>query len=186
MDFFKTSMTKLTLKTWLMWSINRRRAVNVLSLVARDATVPELAATTREGAIEELCAGLGEIPGVHDVQTCVDAVRARESLIGTGTGGGLAIPHAKLGGITRPVLVFGRSEAGIDWDAPDGEPVHLVFLLLSPVDEHGLQLQILAALARGLAHGAVRELLIEATTESRLWAALQGALAGQSLEHVPA
>ena len=73
------------------------------------------------------------------------AVSEREELMGTGLGSGLAIPHARLESLTRPLLVFGRSEYGIEWDAPDGLPVHLVFLLLTPVADDGLQLQILAA-----------------------------------------
>jgi Kef-type K+ transport system membrane component KefB len=143
-------VSSLLVAPWLMWSIRRRRAVDLLSYVVRSGTVPSLGAATREAVIRELCEGFAGEPGVPAVQICTDAVLARERVIGTGVGGGLAIPHARLGQLEGPVLVFGRSEAGIDWDAPDGEPVHLVFLLLPPIDEHGLQLQILAALARTL------------------------------------
>jgi mannitol/fructose-specific phosphotransferase system IIA component (Ntr-type) len=166
-----------------MWSIRRRKTVNLLAYVVRSATGSALAARTREEAIEELCHGLEGRPGIPDRAACVGAVCAREELTGTGTGGGLAIPHARLSGLERPVLVFGRSVGGIDWDAPDGEPVHVMFLLLSPVEDHGLQLQILAALARGLSHGAVRD-LIRADSEETVWGTLEAALRAQDITQV--
>lgn len=175
-------VSSLLVAPWLMWSIRRRRAVDLLSYVVRSGTVPSLGATERESAIRELCEGLAGEPDLPAVRSCADAVLARERVIGTGVGGGLAIPHARLPELQRPVLVFGRSEAGIDWDAPDGEPVHLVFLLLSPVDEHGLQLQVLAALARTLSHGAIRDLLIAADSDEGVWARLEETLRGQELE----
>ena len=82
------------------------------------------------------------------------------------------------------MLVFGRSIAGIDWDAPDGLPVHLVFLLLSPEREGGLQLQILAALARGLAEAPARERLVQARTDAETMAALNAALRSQNITRV--
>ena len=176
-------VSSLLVAPWLMWSIRRRKTVNLLAYIVRSATGTTLAARTREGAIEELCHGLEGRPGVPDREACVRAVSAREELIGTGTGGGLAIPHARLVGLERPVVTFGRSEGGIDWDAPDGEPVHVMFLLLSPDEDDGPQLQILAALARGLSHGAVRE-LIRADSEGELWETLENALRAQDIAQV--
>ena len=89
--------------------------------------------------------------------------------------------------LARPTLVFGRSRAGIDWDAPDGEPVHLVFLLLTPLAaEHGLQLQILAGLAHGLNQESARKRLMQATSEGELWTALEAALQSQKIARVTA
>jgi mannitol/fructose-specific phosphotransferase system IIA component (Ntr-type) len=82
------------------------------------------------------------------------------------------------------VLVFGRSVAGVDWDAPDGLPVHLVFMVLSPEREGGLQLQILAALARGLAEAPARERVTQATSDAETMAALNAALRSQNITRV--
>jgi PTS system fructose-specific IIC component len=73
---------------------------------------------------------------------------------------------------------------GIDWDAPDGLPVHLVFLLLTPEQEEGLQLQILAALAQAMLAPEGRERLLRAGTASALRAALEDALRAQDLVRV--
>ena len=175
-------VSSLLVAPWLMWSIDRRRAADLLGFIVGPGPVPDLTAETREEAIEELCARLGGEPGAPDPLTCAAAVRAREQLIGTGTGGGLAIPHARMEGLDRPLLVFGRSREGIDWDAPDGSPVHLVFMLLSPAEEDALQLQILAALARALSHGAVRELLIDASSDQEVWSTLEQMLGGERVE----
>jgi len=177
-------VSSLLVAPWLSWSIQRREAVNVLAYFARSAAVPNLRAKTRWDVIDELCSGLKGHGGLPSVETCVAAVRAREELLGTGTGGGVAIPHARLPDLKRPVLVFGRSTSGVDWDAPDGQPVHLVFLLLTPAEQDSLQLQILAALAQGLGTKPARERMIRARTDAEALAALGDALRSQTIARV--
>ncbi|UCF18658.1 MAG: cation:proton antiporter [Gemmatimonadota bacterium] len=174
-------VSSLLVAPWLSWSIHRRKAINVLAFFVRRATVPALRGTTRWEAIDELCGALARQGATPADGTCAAEVRQREELQGTGTGHGVAIPHARLPNLRRPVLAFGRSVAGIDWDAPDGLPVHLVFLLLSPEREGGLQLQILAALAGGLAEAPARERLIQARTDAETMAALDAALRSQDI-----
>ena len=104
--------------------------------------------------------------------------------MGTATGGEIAIPHARLLNLRRPVLTIGRSLRGIEWDAPDGQPVHLVFLLLTPVREDGLQLQVLAALARAMSDLAAREQLKRADSAHAMSSLLESALRSQELVRV--
>ena len=101
--------------------------------------------------------------------------------MGTVVGNGVAIPHARLATLTKPVLTFGRSVAGVEWDAPDGLPAHFIFLLLTPVVDEGLQLQSLAALARGMSNENARVQLTQANTSQEVWQALQDALGTQKL-----
>ena len=119
-----------------------------------------------------------------DREILTTAVRAREDLMGTGVGNGVAIPHARLETLTKPVLTFGRSVTGVDWDAPDGLPAHFIFLLLTPVIDEGLQLQSLAALARGMSNETARTQLTQANTDQEVWQALQDALGTQKLAGV--
>jgi Kef-type K+ transport system membrane component KefB len=177
-------VSSLLVAPWLSWSIHRRKAVNVLSFFVRAAAVHDLRGTTREEVIHELCRGLAHHSGAPGAEVCAAEVWRREELQGTGTGHGVAIPHARLPGLRRPVLAFGRSIVGVDWDAPDGLPVHLVFLLLSPEPESGLQVQILAALAQGLADAPARERLIQATSDAEAVAALNAALRLQNITRV--
>ncbi len=134
--------------------------------------------------MRELCDSVAEHAGMPDAESLFAAVRDREALAGTATGGEIAIPHARLPKLPRPVLTIGRSLRGIEWDAPDGQPVHLVFLLLTPVREHGLQLQILAALARAMSDVEARGRVLRADSEQAMWSALEDALRAQQLVRV--
>ena len=166
---------------WLAWSIRRRREINILDFFLRRAVIPSLGATTRLDAIRELCDAVAEQEAALDGEALYAAVCAREDLMGTGTGHGVAIPHARLEGLPRPLLTFGRSVAGIEWDSADGLPAHLVFLLLTPVADEGLQLQILAGLARGLMAEQARKRLAGAQGGPQVWAALSDAFGLQNL-----
>jgi Kef-type K+ transport system membrane component KefB/mannitol/fructose-specific phosphotransferase system IIA component (Ntr-type) len=174
-------VSSLLVAPLLSWSIRRRKAVNVLAFFVRPATVPSLRGATRWEVIEELSAGVAAHGATPDAATCTAAVRAREELVGTGIGLGIAVPHARLAGLRQPVLAFGRSVAGVDWDSPDGLPVNLVFLLLTPEGEHDTQLQILAALSRALSSPATRERLARAASPEEIWRALGAALQFQDL-----
>ena len=74
----------------------------------------------------------------------------REREFGTAIGNGVAIPHLHLKELTNPILVYGRSLEGIDWDAPDGGPVHHIFFLATPMATADLHVQILASIARAM------------------------------------
>lgn len=77
-------------------------------------------------------------------------VLRREKLMGSGVGTGLAVPYARIRGLTQPVVALGVSRNGIDFDARDGQPVHLICLLLSPLEDARLQQDLLADVTRSL------------------------------------
>lgn len=85
---------------------------------------------------------------VADGERFLEAVRAREEVVSTGIGNGVAIPHADVPGIERPQLAVGVFPEGVDYDALDEEPVHVVFLLMGTVRTPGLHMRILALIAR--------------------------------------
>ena len=183
---FSAIISSLLVAPCLAWSIRRRREVNIVEFFAPGGVIPDLLGSTRSKAILELCAAGSKSEDMPGLEVLHAAVSNREQLMGTGTGNQVAMPHARLEMLDRPVLVFGRSAAGIEWNAPDGLPVHLVFLLLTPEREEGLQLQILAALARGMGNAEAREKLLRAESEDQVWRALQDALSAQNLVRVKA
>ena len=93
----------------------------------------------------------------------------RERLGSTGIGEGIAIPHGKLQGLDEILLSFGRSSEGISFDAMDGKPVHLFFLLMAPENSAGLHLKILAKISRMLKDPALRDNLLRAMGKERIW-----------------
>ncbi len=102
-------------------------------------------------------------------------VLLRERLASTGVGDGVAFPHAEVAGLTGPCLAFARLDHGIDCDAPDGQPVRLVFLLLMPPREYDLQLQLLSAMARLMTREDVRRGLLAARVKDDVIHLLAGA-----------
>ncbi len=123
--------------------------------------IPELQASTTEGVIAEMLDGLillGRIDPAVRKRTFI-ALLKRESIGTTGLGAGVALPHAKLDHIQEFVGGIGISQGGVDFQSSDRKPVHVVFLLLSPVDDpygHLNLMGIMAALVRS--EGAIEAL----------------------------
>ncbi len=129
-------------------------------LIATELLQPDLKAADREGAIQELVLMAASSAGLN-AREVADAVLARESLMGTALGEEIAVPHARLSGLARPVLVIGHSASGIDFDAPDGEPVRLIFLLLTSRQDDAAQVQIIGQIARFFRRADARELIYQ-------------------------
>ncbi len=119
-------------------------------LIDSQAIISELAATSKEESVSELVAALANAGKIEagNADNLVAALMAREQLGSTGIGQGLAVPHAKHETVTDLVAAFGRSKPGIEFDSLDGEPVQLVFLLLSNKEASGLHLEALAYITK--------------------------------------
>ena len=118
-------------------------------LLTADAIVPSLRANSKKAVIQEMCERAGAVSGLP-VRTLFDAVLQRERLGSTGVGKGVAIPHGKLASCERLFGVFARLDRPVDFDALDGEPVDLAFLLIAPEAAGADHLKALARIARRL------------------------------------
>ncbi len=139
-------------------------------LIDTKAIVSELESTTKEDVIKELIdalAAAGKIDG-KDNKKLIAALMAREQLGSTGIGQGLAVPHAKHNSVGNLVAAFGRSKKGIDFDSLDGEPVYLVFLLLSNKEASGQHLEALAYITKLLRDDLFCRFLKEAKDHAEL------------------
>ncbi len=134
--------------------------------------VANLRGESREAAIRELsqaaCAGLG-----LDGLDVASAVLERESQGPTGLGDRIAAPHARLELLRGPTVAVGISRGGIDFDAPDGAPAQLIFLILTPRDDDGAQVEILADIARTFRHEEVRQKAAEVPTYTEFLALIR-------------
>lgn len=137
------------------------RADDAAGLVRDGAFVPALTATSSARAIEELGIALRPVIG-ELVEPALIAVLERELVAATGLGDDVAIPHAAVEGLTRPVVALGLSATGIDFDAPDGQPARIVFLLLLPPKAYEEEVRVLASLARSVFDQSARAALFEA------------------------
>ena len=110
-----------------------------------------------------------------DPSQIADSIAERERLGSTGFGGGVAIPHGKMDRLDRVYAMVARLSAPIDYKAIDGQPVDLVFLLLSPADAGAEHLKALAAVSRLVRHAGLVEKLRGARTRDAMAAVLLGA-----------
>jgi len=109
--------------------------------------LPRLEARDRTGVLREMAARLEarHAPGLDD--TLLEKLLKREELGTTAIGKGVAVPHCRAKGLKVPALLLGLSQDGVAFDAVDGKPSHVFFLLVSPEDNPGAGLRLLAAIA---------------------------------------
>ncbi|MEU6973251.1 fructose-specific PTS transporter subunit EIIC [Kitasatospora aureofaciens] len=138
-----------------------------------------LAPTDKGEALRSLAQRLVAEGRVSDLDGFLADVAAREAQAPTGMGDGIGIPHCRSAHVTRPSLAFGRSTRGVDFDAPDGRPADLVFMIAAPAGADDTHLQILAALARRLMDPAFTGALRDAGSPGAVAALING-------EEVPA
>ena len=138
--------------------------MDLADILGREQIVPELKATNRWEAIDELIGNLvatGKIqPGDRDAITA--AVKKRETSMSTGIGFGIGIPHASTDLIYEVVGALGRSQEGVNFDALDNQPVKLVMLFLVPQGQFQKHLHTLANIAKLLHKAEFRQALEQA------------------------
>lgn len=136
--------------------------IKILDLLSPTAIVAELKATTKKGALEELVGVLAKEGKVQSAELAVSVLLEREKLGSTGIGQGIAIPHAKTDQAKAVVAAFGVSKRGVAFESLDGDPVHLIFLLVAPPNEAAAHLKALARVSRMLKDKFFRQSLREA------------------------
>jgi len=145
--------------------------------VVREAIVPELPATNKEGVIRAMVESLraaGQFRGA-DVEDIIRAILKREFLGSTGIGRGVAIPHTKHNSVERLIGTIAISHKGIAFDSLDGEPVYVFVLLISPQDRPGDHLRALENVSRSLRDDNFVRALRGATTREEIIALLDRA-----------
>ncbi len=173
------------LGAWMGAALKRRKAVDLLEFFARDLVL-DLKSATPEEAVRELCEAVAVARTVPPSETLFEAVMKRERDFGTAIDHGIAVPHARLDGVRSPMIVFGRSADGIDWNSPDGQATSLVFLLLTPRDDSVVQLRALGTISRALRDPAARQKLARAEAGQGVWEALTEVMAGKQPAMRPA
>jgi len=133
-----------------------------------DAIILEMKATTKEGALRELAGLAATACGRFTEEILYNVLLERESVGSTGVGNGVAIPHGKIEGLDEILLCFGRSKAGINFDAVDNRPAYLFVLLLSPASKAGEYLSALAGVSKILKQNDVRQRLLDSTSREEI------------------
>lgn len=131
-----------------------------------------LRARDKDELLTELVDVIAHTNGVHDSEEVLRAVRDREAVLSTGIGHGVAIPHGKSSAVPELRMAAGSTEQPVDFDALDGEPVRLFFLLVGPETAAGPHIKALSRISRLVRKDAVRDRLLAARDAEAFFEAL--------------
>ncbi|KAB7704159.1 PTS fructose transporter subunit IIA [Bacillus aerolatus] len=146
--------------------------MNITDLLTKETMIIDLQSTDKASVIDELVEKLAQAGRLNDKQQYKEAILAREAQSTTGIGEGIAIPHAKTGAVKTPAIAFGRSKAGIDYEALDGQPSHLFFMIAAPEGANDTHLETLSRLSSFLMDPGFRQKLDAAQIEEDVLAAI--------------
>ncbi len=146
---------------------------NLSDILSIEAVEADLNSANKKTLFQQLAASASRLVGIPAKQI-VSSVNEREKLGSTGFGGGVAIPHGRIEGLDRVFGLFARLETPIDFQAIDGIPVDLVFLLLSPPDAGADHLKALASVSRAFRDRQTVAKLRGARSKDALFALLAG------------
>ena len=149
------------------------RTMRISDLLDTRLVLPALAAAHKNEALAQLASRLASEHPEIDRHQLIAVLDDRERQMSTALEGGVAIPHARLDGLTRMAAVLGRSLDGISCDSHDGKPTHLFLLLVVPARSPGPHLKVLATASRLLHDERCRGRLLKASDEVGLLAALR-------------
>ena len=122
--------------------------MSLVDLIRPEVVKIPLESGDKPGLIDELVKLLQDAGEIRDWRKAADAVHAREAMGSTGLESGIAVPHAKTDAVSELTLSIGISPRGIEFDAADGKPSHIFFLLLAAPDKSGPDIQALAEIAK--------------------------------------
>ena len=144
--------------------------MKLTDFMVKEAIVPDLKATNREGVIRELLGALAQAGAIKagDVEAIGKVVLEREKQGSTGFGRGVAVPHARHPAVSRRVATIGHSAAGVDFAALDQAPVYSIVLLLSPTTNPDDHLQAMENIFRNLQQEMFRRFLRRASTRAEI------------------
>lgn len=148
--------------------------MNSLFILAPEA-VGSINAENKQAILAQLAVRFAGVYGL-DAAIVQKQLEEREALGSTGFGRGVAIPHARIDGLSRPVAIFFRLPSPVPFEAADGLPVQMVFGLLSPQNAGAAHLHALAAISRMMRDETMRTALAEAPSDEAVFGLLSNVI----------
>ncbi len=166
-----TSMTSGTFMQRLL-GLQKKQVIRFIDFLSPKVFQNSLQTSEREQTIQELV-GLICKETELDAQTIGNKVWIREQMMPTSLPQGVAVPHAQIAGLQKPMVAVGLSQMGVDFDAEDGEPARLIILILTPEEDHNAQLEILSDIGRTFQKPKSVEQVLKANTYTEFLALLR-------------
>ena len=142
--------------------------MKILDLLEKNTMVMDLKGDTKEAVIDELIEALDKAGKLNDKNAYREAILKRESQSSTGLEEGIAIPHAKVAAVKTPALAFGLHKSGVDYDALDGEPSQLFFMIAASEGASDSHIETLTKLTTSLLDDDFREALLKVETKDEV------------------
>lgn len=143
--------------------------MKISDFLSKDLIIADLRETEKYKVLEELVEFVAQKIAGIDASQLLKVLLDREQMGSTGIGDGIAIPHGKLKDLKQIIAVFGKSSRGVSFDAMDGRPVYLLFLLIAPENSAGVHLKALARLSRLLKRNGFRQKLMNLSDAEQLY-----------------
>ena len=147
--------------------------MTLLDILSPASTIVDLKGDTKEEIIEELVDSLSASEAIRERDKVLQAVLEREKIMSTGIGDGIAIPHGKPDCVVKLAAALGTQRRGVDFEALDGEPAYVFFLLVSPANVSGPHIKALARISRLLKNDEFKKRLIVASSPEEILSAIQ-------------
>ena len=144
------------------------------AILAKNAVFADMQARDRKQALKQLAANASDICGLSEREVYT-VLMEREGRGSTCMGGGVCIPHGRIDGLAHCTALFAKLDTPIAYDAPDGKPVDLIFMLLTPANANTEHLKSLALISKLLRNKSLCEDLRKATDASVLYALIDSA-----------
>jgi fructose-specific phosphotransferase system IIA component len=142
--------------------------MKVFELLDEKFVLTDFKSDDKEYVINELVDLYKENDKVNDIEKVRTAILDREKIMSTGVGKGFAIPHGKTNAVNDVIAAFGKTTRDIDYDALDGNPVHLVFLLVGRDDMVSKHIKLLSRISRLMNKDEFRERLINSNSQEEI------------------
>lgn len=141
---------------------------NITQVLKPNLVIFNLNASSKDEVLTEMAHKLSQEGIVANEMSFIETLKEREAISTTGVGDGIAIPHGRSSVVSESVVVFGRSDTGIDFDSMDGKPAHLFFMIATPENSGDDHLSILSTLSGLLMKSEVQEAIRTASTYDEL------------------
>jgi fructose-specific phosphotransferase system IIA component len=138
--------------------------VKIQELIKKNGIIIDLKSGDKTDALNSIARFLCSINGLTNTEEVCAKIIEREADVSTGIGLGIAIPHCRLSGINNLCMAAARSVKGIEFNALDEQPVHLIFMMISPANTSEEHTEVLSLLSKIMVYEEVRSKLLEAST----------------------
>ena len=142
--------------------------MKLTDILRKEYIVPKLSGNTKEECITNLIDTLAEDKVITNRERIFKSVMAREEIMTTGVGNGIAIPHCKDDATKSFAVALGITENSIDFDSIDGNPVHIIFLLIGPESQPGMHIKLLSRISRLMSKEDIRDKILTTKTAEEL------------------